>query len=71
MLAFKATTAGIVYDGRIVVEPWENGSRLTLTGDVYPIGPMKLMQPVLRRKLESGIEKEVSAVKEFLERHLM
>jgi hypothetical protein len=71
MLAFKATTAGIVYDGRIVVERWENGSRLTLTGDVYPIGPMKLMQPVLRRKLESGIEKEVSAVKEFLERHLM
>ena len=70
MLVFKATTAGFVYDGRIVVDPWENGSRLTLTGDVYPIGPMKLMQPVLRRKLESGIEKEVSAVKEFLERHL-
>ena len=70
-MSFKATSAGIVYDGRIVVEPWEKGSKLTLAGEVYPRGPMKLMQPVLRRKLESGIEKEVSAVKEFLERHLM
>jgi hypothetical protein len=43
---------------------------LTLTGDVYPRGPMKLIQPVLRRKLEGGIESEVSAVKGFLERHL-
>jgi hypothetical protein len=68
VLAFKATSAGIVYDGRIVVEPWESGCRLTLTGDVHPRGPMKLMQPVLRRKLESGIQKEISAVKEFLER---
>jgi len=70
MLAFKATTAGLVYDGRIVVEPCEEGSMLTLTGDVYPRGPMKLMQPVLRRKLERGIESEVSAVKGFLERHV-
>jgi hypothetical protein len=67
-MAFTATSAGIVYDGRIVVEPWEKGSRLTLTGDVHPRGPMKLMQPVLRRKLESGIQKEGSAVKELLER---
>lgn len=69
-MAFKATTAALVYDGRIVVEPWERGSKLTLTGDVYPRGPMKLMQPVLRRKLASGIDREVSAVKEFLERHV-
>lgn len=70
MMAFTANSAGIVYNGRIVVEPWEDGSKLTLTGDVYPKGPMKLMQPMLRRKLEGGIQKEVSAVKEFLERRL-
>jgi len=69
-LAFTATSATIVYAGRIVVEPWEKGARLTLSGDVHPRGPMKLMQPVLRRKLESGIQKEASAVKELLEGHV-
>jgi carbon monoxide dehydrogenase subunit G len=69
-MAFTATSAGIVYDGRILVEPWDAGSKLTLTGDVHPRGPMKLMQPVLRRKLERGIQQEVSAVKELLERHV-
>jgi hypothetical protein len=69
-LAFTATSATIVYDGRIVVEPWEKGARLTLSGDVHPRGPMKLMQPVLRRKLRSGIQKEASAVKELLEGHV-
>lgn len=69
-MAFTATSAGIVYDGRIVVEPWDTGSKLTLTGDVHPRGPMKLMQPVLRRKLERGIQNEASAVKELLERHV-
>lgn len=65
---FTATSAGIVYHGRILVEPWQKGSKFTLTGDVHPRGALKLMQPVLRRKLESGIRMEASAVKEFLER---
>jgi hypothetical protein len=69
-LAFTATSATLVYDGRIAVEPSEKGARLTLSGDVHPRGPMKLMQPVLRRKLESGIRQEASAVKELLERHV-
>ena len=69
-MGFTATSATIVHDGRIAVEPWEKGSRLTLTGDVHPRGPMKLMTPVLRRKLESGIQKEVAAVKELLERQV-
>jgi hypothetical protein len=69
-MGFTATSATIVYDGRIAVEPWEKGSRLTLTGDVHPRGPMKLTTPVLRRKLESGIQKEVAAVKELLERQV-
>ena len=66
-MAFTATSAGIVYNGRIVVEPCEKGSRLILTADVHPRGPMKLMQRVLRRKLEGGIQKEASAVRDFLE----
>jgi uncharacterized protein YndB with AHSA1/START domain len=70
LLAFTATSAGIVYDGRIVVEPWNDGSKLTVTAEVYPRGPMKLVQPVLSRKLKSGIEEEASAVKELLERHV-
>jgi len=66
-MAFKAVTAGLIYDGRILVEPWEKGSKLTLTGDVHPRGALKLMQPILKKKLESGIKAEVSSVKEFLE----
>jgi hypothetical protein len=29
-MAFQAISAGIVYDGRILVEPSEEGSKLTL-----------------------------------------
>lgn len=67
-MAFKAVSAGIIYDGRILVEPWEMGSKLTLTGDVHPRGPLGLIQPLLKGKLESGIKKEVSSVKLFLEK---
>jgi uncharacterized membrane protein len=68
MMAFKAVSAGIIYDGRILVEPWEEGSKLTLTGDVQPKGLSKLVQPILKGKLESGIRKEVTSIKEFLEK---
>jgi hypothetical protein len=34
---------------------------------VHPIGLSKLMQPIMKGKLESGIKKEVTAIKEFLE----
>ena len=67
-MAFKAVSAGIVYDGRTLVEPSDQGSTLTLTGDVHPKGPLKLMQRVLRGKLESGINKEASSLKELLDR---
>lgn len=67
-MAFKAVSAGITYDGRILVEPSGMGSKLTLTGDVHPRGPLKLIQRVLKGKLESGIKQEVSAVKLFLEK---
>lgn len=68
-MAFKAVSAGIVYDGRIVVEPRDEGSKLTLTGDVQVMGFLKLMQPMLKRRLASGIKKEVSSVKGALEGH--
>jgi uncharacterized membrane protein len=67
MMAFKAVSAGIIYNGRVLVEPWEKGAKLTLTGDVHPIGLSKLMQPLMKGRLESGIKKEVTAIKEFLE----
>lgn len=66
-MAFKAVSGGIVYDGRILVEPSEEGSKLTLTGDVHPRGPLKLMQPILRGRLASGIKQEASSLKELLD----
>ena len=69
MMAFKAVSKGIIYDGRILVEPWEKGSKLTLTGDVQPSGLPKLIQPILKRKLQSGIKNEVRSIKEVVEKH--
>jgi hypothetical protein len=68
MLAFKAVSPAIIYDGRILVEPWEKGSKLTLTGAVQSKGFWKLMQPIIKGELESGIKKETKAIKEFLEK---
>ena len=67
-MAFQAVSGGLIYEGRILVEPSDQGSRLTLTGDVHPKGPLKLMQRVLRGKLESGIKQEASSLKELLDR---
>ncbi len=67
-MAFKAVSAGLIYDGRILVEPSDEGSRLTLTGDVHPKGPLKLMQRVVRGKLERGIKQEATSLKELLDR---
>lgn len=67
-MAFQAVSGGLTYDGRILVEPTDAGSTLTLTGDVRPKGPLNLVQPILKRKLERGIKSEARSVKELLDR---
>lgn len=68
MMAFKAVSPSINYEGRILVEPWEKSAKLTLVGTVQPMGFWKLMQPMMKGEFKSGIKKELAAIKEILEK---
>jgi len=68
MMAFKAVSPSINYEGRVLVEPWEKGARLTLAGTVQPKGLWKLMQPIMKGEFKTGIKKELAAIKEILEK---
>lgn len=67
-MVFKAVSPSITYEGRILVEPWEKGAKLTLAGIVQPKGLWKLMQPMMKGEFKSGIKKELAAIKETLEK---
>ena len=68
MMSFKAISPSIDYEGKVLVEPWEKGAKLTLSGTVQPKGFWKLMQPMLKGEFKSGIKKELIAIKEILEK---
>lgn len=68
MMAFKAISTSINYEGRFLVEPWEKGAKLTIAGSVQPIGLWKLMQPIMKVEFKNGIKKELAAIKEILEK---
>ena len=68
MMSLKAISPSIDYEGRVFVEPWEKGAKLTLAGTVQPKGFWKLMQPMLKGEFKSGIKKELIAIKEILEK---
>jgi uncharacterized membrane protein len=68
MMAFKAISPLINYEGRILVDPWEKGARLTLAGTVEPKGLWRLLQPIMMGEFKSGIKKELAAIKEILRR---
>jgi hypothetical protein len=66
-LTFRAVSPGLQYDGLLEVEAEGEGSRLTLTGDIAVTGPLRLLQPVLRRRLQAGVRDEVAAIKARVE----
>lgn len=66
-LSFQAISPGLVYDGRAVVEPEEDGSRFTLSGDIRLSGFLRLLQPVLKRRLQDGVGREAAAIKAHME----
>jgi uncharacterized membrane protein len=69
--SFRAISPGIVYAGHIIVEPEENGSSFTLAGEVQVEGFLRLMQGILKRRMEDGVRKEVASVKSYLETKLI
>ncbi len=65
---FRAVSPGLQYDGRAEVRAEGSGSHFTLSGDITLSGPLRLLQPVLRRRIQEGVHSEVAAIKAHLER---
>jgi uncharacterized membrane protein len=65
--SFRAVSPGLVYDGNAVVEPQRDGSTFTLSGEVRLSGFLRLLQPVIRSRMQAGVESEVAAIKACLE----
>lgn len=65
--SFQAVSPGLIYDGLVVVEPSDDGSTFTLSGDITLKGATKLLRPFLKGRLQAGVRQEVAAVKTHLE----
>ena len=65
--SFQAVSPGLVYDGRLDVESEADGSSLTLAGEVRLTGLLRLLQPVIHKRMQAGVKKEVAAVKAHME----
>ena len=48
---FRAVSRGLVYDGRLMVTPKEDGSSLTLSGEVQLSGFVRLLQPIISGRM--------------------
>ena len=65
--SFRARSPGLQYDGLVTVEPEGDATRFTLSGDITVTGPLRLLQPVLRRRLQDGVREEVAAIRTHVE----
>ena len=67
-MAFRATSSSIIYEGQVLVEPAENGSKLTLVGTAQPKGFWRLLQPMMAGEFKKSVKKELVAIKGILEK---
>ena len=67
-VAFKAKSSSINYEGRILVEPFEKGTKLTMEGSAQPKGLWRLLQPMMAGEFKRSVKKELAAVKGILEK---
>ncbi len=65
--SFRALSPGLQYDGLVTVEPEGNSTRFTLSGNITVTGPLRLLRPVLRRRLQEGVREETAAIKAHME----
>jgi len=68
--SFRAVSPGLIYDGRVVVGPEEDGSSFTLSGEVGVSGFLRLLQPIIKGRMRDGVRREVAAVKAHMDRQL-
>lgn len=67
-LAFSADSPAIHYHGAFQVKPSGMGTRLDIFVTVELKGAWKLMQPILKGESKAGIRKELTTLKEILEK---
>ena len=65
--SFRAVSRGLVYDGRLIVEPHGDSTRLTLGGAVHISGGLRVLEPLLARRMRSGLRSEVTTIKRLLD----
>jgi carbon monoxide dehydrogenase subunit G len=67
LTAFRAESSAVHYDGRFVVEPAGEGSRVTIEGTARLQGLWRLLQPLLAADVRKGVEHELEAIKAHTE----
>jgi uncharacterized membrane protein len=66
-LAFKSTSGPVQYQARLVFEPVEGGTKLTLTGEADTVGFFKLAEGLVVRQFEKEMQAALASLKEILE----
>lgn len=67
-IAFNGISSAMDLTERILVEPGENGARVTLTGTAEPKGLWKLLQPIIAAEFKNGSKQQLVALKNQLEK---
>jgi hypothetical protein len=68
MIAFKAISPRMNYQARLTVEPSGGGSKVTMKGSAEMKGWWKVMQPFMKSEFKTGVRKELTSLKEALEK---
>jgi carbon monoxide dehydrogenase subunit G len=63
LMAFRAESSAVQYDGRFVVEPAGEGSRVTIEGTARLQGLWRLLQPLLGADVRKGVKHELEAIR--------
>lgn len=67
LFALRMIEGPLPIHGRIALEPTGAGTRMRFTVHGQPRGPMRLLQPVLRRALKRQFEQHCATLKNVLE----
>lgn len=62
VFSFAAVSPGLRYDGHVSVDSQGDGCTFTLSGEVNVSGFLRLLEPVIKRRMQAGVKEEVAAV---------
>jgi dehydrogenase/reductase SDR family member 12 len=67
LMAFHAESSAVHYDGRFVVEPAGDGSRVTIEVTARMQGFWRLLEPLFWADVRKGVKHELEAIKRHTE----